>query len=158
MLVADVMKGAGHCGVYAGSMVLFPLACLSAYTAEAIFALTASQESRAAFHAMITASLWSPITATSDFIGAHDVSDRIKVMFLCSEFGYLIPSIACSSVEVPLALAWVGGMLMVAVGLGLHAFGMWLDPQPSQPFRFFSSQPVITRLDDLAFDAARLGV
>ena len=168
MSVAYVLKGAGRCSFYAGSLVLFPLACLSVYPIELILALSASQRTRDEFHANATARVWRSISTMEPLF--EDLILNYDNLVLSSEATYLVGMFVGTLLEVPvvflqtLALAWISGVVMVAAGMALYTLGVCLDylppihPRLPASFRLFSPQPAITRLDDPAFGALSPGL
>ena len=164
MSVAYVLKGAGRCSAYAGSLVLFPLACLSVYPVELILALSISRRARDAFHTNATARVWRTITTMEPLL--EDLFINFASLTLSSEATYFVGMFVGTLLEVPvvvlqtLGVAWLSGVVMLAAGMALYTLGVCLDSLPSIPpripasFRLFSPQPAITRLDDPAFGAA----
>ena len=166
MSVAYVLKGAGRCSAYAGSLVLFPLACLSIYPAELILALSASQPMRDEFHANATARVWRSIATMEPL----DLFLNSACLTLSSEATFVVGELVGILLEAPvvvlqtLSLAWLSGVVMLALGLALYTLGVCLEylppihPRIPASFRLFSPQPDITRLDDPAFGALSPGL
>ena len=165
MSVADVVKGAGRCGVYAGSTLLIPLVYLSAYPIEVILALSASQRTSAAFHAGVTELLSRSNNSMLELL-------RYSCeLILFSETPYLVGRMASILLGAPptvitltLGLVWLSGALMIAIGVALYALGVGLENVPPIHYRmpascrFFSPEPAITRLSDPEFGEPSLAI